>query len=107
MICGGWGVLPGGWPGTGCTWICILVPSIMCIVSISPKAEDYNRTVALVVQLTYIFTMLSSLVFLSLTACSDPGIIPRKPISNILYKKPAGIGTLEKRDEESRNPEQP
>ena len=56
------------------TWICILIPSFLQFIFINPVFTDYSA----VLQIINIATMTLSLVFLLITSCTEPGIIPRK-----------------------------
>ena len=60
---------------------------------------EYKLWLGIVVQLTYTMSLAAALIFLTLTTCSDPGIVPRERKTNLPYKKPA-VGDLEKKDDE-------
>ena len=90
------------WFNSICTWVLILVPSALQIVFVNPGyAKDDQLWVGIVIQVTYCMTMVSALVALVMTTCSDPGIVPRERKGNLPYinRSPTG-GDLEIKEEE-------
>ena len=78
VICSGKATLPHSWYGSICTWVLILVPSALQIAFVNPAYGNDRLWVGVIVQVTYIATMVSALIALVVTTCSDPGIVPRE-----------------------------
>ena len=78
VLCNGRAILPAGWWNSLCSWVLILVPSGFQVILINSAFESVLAQI--LIQFTYIATMVASLVALTLTTCSDPGIVPR-PLS--------------------------
>lgn len=71
-------VLPGfGWAWANCcNWSCILLPSFIYFIFTVP----YYWKAVMILPLAAVFFFVSTVSFLLLACCSDPGIIPRRAV---------------------------
>jgi len=61
-----------------CTWVLILLPSVLQLSFVNPGFDfGIGR---IVLQTSYVGTTVACLMALLFTTCSDPGIVPR-PLS--------------------------
>lgn len=58
-----------------CWYICALAALVLISIFVTPNVWNISPALPILFYLTIIFTT----IFLNLTACTDPGIIPRRP----------------------------
>ena len=58
-----------------CWYVCALVALILISIFITPKVWTITPALPILFYLTIVVTTL----FINLTGCTDPGIIPRRP----------------------------
>lgn len=66
-------------PYNFCAWFCILGPSVVCM------CLPYLWHISVALPLTILFLLCTTVVSLLLTQCSDPGIIPRKDLQQLVH----------------------
>lgn len=78
--CGGRLIVPGQWYTSLFTWVLILGPSITQMTLVNPDLLMTNKSNFAIfsLQIAYVLTMCLSLLTLTFTTFSDPGIVPRQ-----------------------------
>lgn len=74
VLCNGRATMPASCAHSFCSYILIVVPSVLAMIFIIP---GYASGWDIFIEIIYCLSMIASLAALLTTTCSDPGIIPR------------------------------